>query len=42
VGFATAGGGEMMINDAQVTQAAIKVSNGVIHVINSVPLPPER
>jgi len=42
VGFATAGGGEMMINDAQVTQAAIKASNGLIHVINFVSPPPEH
>jgi uncharacterized surface protein with fasciclin (FAS1) repeats len=32
----------MMINDAQVTRAAINASNGVIHVINSVSPPPRR
>jgi uncharacterized surface protein with fasciclin (FAS1) repeats len=31
-----------MINHAQVTQADIKASNGVIHVINSVLLPPAK
>ena len=35
-------GGKVMINNAQVTPADIKASNGVIHVINSVPLPPAR
>jgi uncharacterized surface protein with fasciclin (FAS1) repeats len=35
-------GGKVMINNAQVTQADIKASNGVIHVINSVLLPPAR
>ncbi|HKM54507.1 MAG TPA: fasciclin domain-containing protein [Isosphaeraceae bacterium] len=33
-------GGKVMINNAQVTSADIKASNGVIHVINSVLLPP--
>jgi uncharacterized surface protein with fasciclin (FAS1) repeats len=35
-------GGKVMINNAQVTPADIKASNGVIHVINSVLLPPAR
>jgi len=35
-------GGKVMINNAQVTQADIKASNGVIHVIDSVLLPPAR
>jgi uncharacterized surface protein with fasciclin (FAS1) repeats len=35
-------GGKVMINDAQVTEADIKASNGVIHVINSVLLPPAK
>jgi uncharacterized surface protein with fasciclin (FAS1) repeats len=37
-----ASGGKVMINDAQVTQADIKASNGVIHVIDTVLLPPAR
>ena len=35
-------GGKVMINNAQVTPADIKASNGVIHVINSVLLQPAR
>jgi uncharacterized surface protein with fasciclin (FAS1) repeats len=35
-------GGKVMINDAQVTQADIPASNGVIHVIDTVILPPAR
>ena len=35
-------GGKVMINNAQVAQADIKAGNGVIHVINSVLLPPVR
>jgi uncharacterized surface protein with fasciclin (FAS1) repeats len=35
-------GGKVMINNAQVTPADIKASNGVIHVTNSVLLPPAR
>ncbi|MFW5640275.1 MAG: fasciclin domain-containing protein [Thermodesulfobacteriota bacterium] len=34
-----AGGGSVMIGDATVTQADIKTSNGVIHVIDTVLLP---
>ena len=33
-------GGKVMINDAQVTKADIEASNGVIHVIDAVLLPP--
>ncbi len=33
-------GGKVMINDANVTQTDIKASNGVIHVIDKVILPP--
>jgi uncharacterized surface protein with fasciclin (FAS1) repeats len=37
-----AGGGRVMINDARVTRADIEAGNGVIHVIDSVLLPPSR
>jgi uncharacterized surface protein with fasciclin (FAS1) repeats len=33
--------GSVMVNDATVTQADIQASNGVIHVIDTVLLPPE-
>jgi transforming growth factor-beta-induced protein len=33
--------GKVMINDAQVTITDIQASNGVIHVVDSVILPPE-
>ena len=33
-------GGKVMINEANVTQTDIKASNGVIHVIDKVILPP--
>jgi uncharacterized surface protein with fasciclin (FAS1) repeats len=33
-------GGKVMINNAQVTKADIEASNGVIHVIDTVLLPP--
>ena len=33
-------GGKVMINDATVVIADVKTSNGVIHVIDLVPLPP--
>jgi len=33
-------GGKVMINDAEVIKADIKASNGVIHVIDTVLLPP--
>lgn len=36
----TATGGKVKINDANVTKADIAASNGVIHVIDSVILPP--
>jgi uncharacterized surface protein with fasciclin (FAS1) repeats len=36
----TASGGKVMVNDANVTTADIAASNGVIHVIDSVILPP--
>ncbi|MDX2270537.1 MAG: fasciclin domain-containing protein [Cyanobacteriota bacterium] len=32
---------EVMVNDAKVVQADVKASNGVIHVIDKVILPPE-
>jgi uncharacterized surface protein with fasciclin (FAS1) repeats len=35
-------GGKVMINNAQVTQADVKASNGVIHVIDAVLLPPSK
>jgi uncharacterized surface protein with fasciclin (FAS1) repeats len=35
-----AGGGKVMVNDAQVVQADVGASNGVIHVIDKVLLPP--
>jgi uncharacterized surface protein with fasciclin (FAS1) repeats len=35
-----AGGGMVMINDATVTRADIRASNGIIHVIDTVLLPP--
>jgi uncharacterized surface protein with fasciclin (FAS1) repeats len=35
-------GGTVMINDAKVTATDIAASNGVIHVIDSVVLPPTR
>ena len=34
-------GGKVMINDAMVVKADIAASNGVIHVIDKVILPPE-
>jgi uncharacterized surface protein with fasciclin (FAS1) repeats len=34
--------GEVMANDAHVTKADVKASNGVIHVIDKVLLPPTR
>ncbi|WP_353229736.1 fasciclin domain-containing protein [Novosphingobium sp.] len=34
-------GGTVMINDAQVTTADIMTSNGVIHVIDTVLMPPK-
>lgn len=34
--------GKVMINDAQVVVADIEASNGVIHVIDTVILPPEK
>jgi uncharacterized surface protein with fasciclin (FAS1) repeats len=34
--------GKVMINNAEVTQADIMASNGVIHVIDSVLLPPKQ
>ena len=33
-------GGTVMVNDAKVTKADIPASNGVIHVIDAVMLPP--
>jgi uncharacterized surface protein with fasciclin (FAS1) repeats len=35
-------GGKVMINDATVTAADVSASNGVIHVIDSVILPPSE
>jgi uncharacterized surface protein with fasciclin (FAS1) repeats len=35
------GGGKVMINDANVVKADIAASNGVIHVIDKVILPPQ-
>lgn len=35
-----ASGGTVMVNDAQVVQADVAASNGVIHVIDKVILPP--
>ena len=37
----TASGGKVMINEANVTATDIAASNGVIHVIDSVILPPK-
>ena len=37
-----AGGGKVMINSATVIQADIPASNGVIHVIDTVLLPPTK
>jgi len=37
----SASGGMVMINDATVTKADVAASNGVIHVIDSVLLPPQ-
>ena len=33
---------KVMINNAQVVQADVKASNGVIHVINTVLIPPAK
>jgi uncharacterized surface protein with fasciclin (FAS1) repeats len=33
-------GGSVMVNDAKVLKADIPCTNGVIHVIDTVPLPP--
>jgi transforming growth factor-beta-induced protein len=38
----SAQGGRVMINDAQVIQPDIETSNGVIHVIDSVLMPPQK
>jgi len=38
----TTSGGGVMINDAKVTAADIPASNGVIHVIDTVVLPPNN
>lgn len=35
-------GGKVMINDAQVTKADVQASNGVIHVIDTVLMPPAK
>ena len=35
-------GSKVSINDAGVTSADIMASNGVVHVINKVILPPEK
>ena len=35
-------GGNVMINDAKVTTADVKASNGVIHIIDTVILPPAK
>ena len=34
--------GKIMINDAHVTAGDVKASNGVIHVIDKVLLPPAK
>jgi len=34
--------GKVFVNDAQVVKADIKASNGVIHVINHVIMPPKK
>ena len=34
--------GKVMINDSQVTAADVKASNGIIHVIDTVLLPPTK
>ena len=34
--------GNVMINDAKVIKADVKASNGVIHVIDTVILPPAK
>jgi len=34
--------GKVMINDAKVTTADVKASNGVIHIIDTVLLPPKK
>lgn len=34
--------GSVMINDAKVTKADVKTSNGVIHIIDTVILPPSK
>ena len=36
----TVSGGSVMINDATVTSADVSASNGVIHVIDKVLMPP--
>lgn len=35
-------GGKVMVNEAKVTKADIKASNGVIHVIDAVLMPPSE
>ena len=35
-------GGNVMINNAKVTTADIEASNGIIHVIDTVLLPPAK
>jgi uncharacterized surface protein with fasciclin (FAS1) repeats len=34
--------GKVMINDSQVTTADVQASNGIIHVIDTVLLPPTK
>ncbi|MFZ4405588.1 MAG: fasciclin domain-containing protein, partial [Pseudobdellovibrionaceae bacterium] len=34
--------GKVFVNDAEVVKADIKASNGVIHVINQVIMPPKK
>jgi uncharacterized surface protein with fasciclin (FAS1) repeats len=36
----TTSGGKVMINDATVVRADIQASNGIIHIINNVLMPP--
>lgn len=35
-------GSSVMVNDANVTRAGISASNGVIHVVDTVILPPNN
>jgi uncharacterized surface protein with fasciclin (FAS1) repeats len=42
MGTVKVNGGKVMINNATVTTADVEASNGVIHVIDTVLMPPAK